>query len=173
MVLLQQQTAVTKAMMEAEEAERQPIARDLHDGVGQMMSVVKMNLYALEHAISFTSETERVSFHHTMQLVDDSCKKVRSVSHNMMDAQCIVKKGLASALREFIDKLDQSKLQIHLYTEGLDQKLDSQIEIVLYRFIKECINNVIKQSKATAVDISIIRDKEELTAIIEDNPASQ
>jgi len=166
--ILKQQEEATKAVIEAEEAERQRIAKDLHDGVGQMMSAAKMNLSAFESNVHFKNEEEKESFEKIITLVDESCREVRSVSHNMMP-NALLKNSLSSAIREFIDKLDHKKLQVHLYTEGLEDRLDSNVETVLYRVIQECVNNVIKHAEANTLDISIVREANEITATIEDN----
>jgi signal transduction histidine kinase len=109
-----------------------------------------------------------MSFEKIIRLVDDSCKEVRHVSHNMMP-NALLKKSLASAIQDFVDKLDKKSLEIHFYTEGLEQRLDSNIETVFYRVIQECVNNVIKHSGATTLDISITRDSEGISATVEDN----
>jgi signal transduction histidine kinase len=166
--IMRQQELSTKAVIEAEEEERQRIARDLHDSIGQMMSAAKMNLSAFESEVKFHSEEQKMSFEKIIRLVDDSCKEVRHVSHNMMP-NALLKKSLASAIQDFVDKLDKKSLEIHFYTEGLEQRLDSNIETVFYRVIQECVNNVIKHSGATTLDISITRDSEGISATVEDN----
>jgi len=80
-----------------------------------------------------------------------------------------LKNNLDAAVRDFIDKLDKKSLNIEVYTEGLEEKLDSNIEVVLYRIIQECVNNVIRHAQATRLDISLIREKEGISATIEDN----
>lgn len=166
--ILRQQEEATSAVIAAEEAERQRIAKDLHDGVGQIMSAVKMNLSVLASEMKFTNDAERADLDRILSLVDDSCKEVRSVSHNMMP-NALLKNSLAAAVREFISKLDHKKLKVHLYTEGLEERLNANVESVLYRVIQECVNNVIKHSQADTLDISIIRDANEVTATVEDN----
>jgi signal transduction histidine kinase len=166
--IMKQQEMATKAVIEAEEEERQRIARDLHDSIGQMMSAAKMNLSAFESEAHFITEEQRQSFDKIIQLVDDSCKEVRHVSHNMMP-HALLKNSLASAIGDFIDKIDKKALQVHFYTEGLDERLDANREIVFYRVIQECVNNVIKHARATTLDISLIREKEGISATIEDN----
>lgn len=166
--ILKQQELATKAVLEAEEKERQRIAKDLHDGIGQMMSAAKMNLSTFESAIAFTNTDQRTSFDKAVGLIDESCREIRVVSHNMMP-NALLKNSLASAIREFIEKLDQKKLQVHLYTEGLDERLDSNTETVLYRVVQECVNNVIKHSGASTLDISVVKDKDSINATIEDN----
>lgn len=166
-ILLQQEMA-TKAILEAEENERQRIAKDLHDGIGQMMSVAKMNLSALETNLHFTNEKQQNSYGTIIKLVDESCREVRNVSHNMMP-NALLKNNLAEALRTFSNQLDHPDLNIQLYTEGLDSKMNANLETVLYRVIQECVNNVIKHAHATVLDISVIKDEDGISATIEDN----
>ena len=166
--LMKQHELATKAVIEAEENERQRIAKDLHDGVGQMMSAAKMNLSAFESEINFNGSDQKQSFEKIIQLVDESCKEIRTVSHIMMP-NALLKNNLAIAIREFVNKLDKKTLKVHLDTEGLEERLDSNIETVLYRVIQECVTNVIKHAGATTLDISLIRDKDGISGTIEDN----
>ncbi len=166
--IMKQQEMSVKAVMQAEENERERIARDLHDGVGQMMSAAKMNLSAIESEINFTDTGQQQSFEKIIQLVDESCREVRTVSHIMMP-NALLKNNLASAIREFVARLNNKTLAVHVYTEGLDERLDSNTETVLYRVIQECVNNAIKHAGATTLDISLIRDKDGISGTIEDN----
>jgi len=166
--LMKQHEHAVKAVIEAEENERQRIAQDLHDGVGQMMSAAKMNLSAFESEIDFQNQEQKNSLHNIIQLVDESCKEIRSVSHQMMP-NALLKSGLASAVKEFLDKIDNRIIKINLHTEGLQERLDSNTETVLYRVIQECVNNVIKHSGANNLDISLIKDADGIAATVEDN----
>ena len=166
--VMKQQDIATKAIINAEENERKRIAADLHDGVGQMMSAAKMNLSAFENEISFKDETQKVYFDKLIGLVDESCREIRSVSHQMMP-NALLKSGLASAVKEFIDKIDTKVIKVNLYTEGLNERLDGNIETVLYRVIQECVNNVIKHAGADKLDISLIKDTDGIAATVEDN----
>ena len=127
-----------------------------------------MNLSAVESQLNIETKEQKHAFDNIIQLVDDSCKEVRSVSHNMMP-NALMKNSLAAAIREFVDKLDQRTLKVHLYEQGLDERLDSNMETILYRIIQECVNNVIKHSGASTLDITIIKELDEITATIEDN----
>jgi two-component system, NarL family, sensor kinase len=166
--LIKQQELASKAVMEAEESERQRIAKDLHDSIGQMMSAAKMNLSAFESGIRFESEDQKRSFENVIRLVDESCREVRNVSHMMMP-NALVKNNLAAAIHEFVDRLDKKKLEVHVYTEGLDKRLDSNTELVLYRVLQECVHNVIKHAEASTLDITITRDHVGIEATVEDN----
>jgi len=166
--IMKQQELATKAVLAAEEKERQRIARDLHDGVGQMMSVAKMNLSAFESDLQFLDKDQQESFEKIINLVDESCREVRSVSHNMMP-NALLKNSLAIAIKDFVDKIEKRSLKVRVYTEGLDDRLDSNLEIILYRVIQECVNNVIKHAEASRLDISVLKDNEGISATIEDN----
>ena len=167
-VALRQQQESAAAVLAAEEAERSRIARDLHDGLGQMMSATKLNLSAYARATGFKSEEERLAFNNIIGLVDSSYNEVRSVSHNMMP-NALLKNSLAAAVRDFVNQMDQRRLKVHLLAEGLDERLDINIETVIYRVIQECVNNVIKHSGADTLHISLIKDSDALTATVEDN----
>ena len=162
-----QQDAATRAVMTAEENERRRIAAELHDGIGQMMSAARMNLSAFEQEIDFKSGQQKKAYENVISLVDQSCREIRSVSHQMMP-NALLKKGLTEAIREFLDRIDSRILQVSLHTEGLNEKIDSQTESVLYRVIQECVNNVLKHASASALDISLIRDADGIAITVED-----
>lgn len=166
--LMHQQEMAVKAVIEAEENERQRIAKDLHDGVGQMMSAAKMNLSAFESEIPIANAEQKKSLEKVIQLVDESCKEVRTVSHIMMP-NALLKNNLDAAVRDFVNKLNNRSLQVHVHTEGLEERLDSNTETVLYRVIQECVHNAIKHAGASTLDISLIRDKDGISGTIEDN----
>ncbi|TAG12078.1 MAG: sensor histidine kinase, partial [Sphingobacteriia bacterium] len=104
----------------------------------------------------------------TIALVDESCKEVRNISHQMMP-NVLLKSGLASAIKDFIDNIDKESLQVNLHTVGLNNRLNNNTEIVLYRVLQETVNNVIKHAKASQLDIQLVKDSESITATIEDN----
>ncbi len=166
--ILKQQDLSTKAIIEAEERERKRIAGDLHDGIGQMFSAVRMNLSSISDGLQFTKDDKKVLFDKTIDLVDESCKEVRAISHNMMP-NVLLKSGLASAVRDFIGKIDDSLIKVNLVTYGLNERLEANIETVLYRVIQESVNNVIKHSQANQLDIQISIEDKEITVTIEDN----
>lgn len=159
----------SKAVIEAEEKERRRIAQDLHDGVGQILSAAKLNLSNYQSKASLQSQEEKDALKNAVDLIDDSVKEVRAVSHNMMP-NTLIKLGLASAVREFITKIGNiPNLKIDLEIVGLDKRLPEQTETVLYRVIQEIVNNIIKHSKANHIGLQLIKHETEMTVMIEDN----
>ena len=167
--LLQQQEENSKAIIEAEERERTRIARDLHDGIGQQLSAAKLNMVALKNRLNISVANDILLFNNVTELIDDAVNEVRQVSHIMM-ANSLIKHGLIMAVRDFIQKLNQSAgLKINIETYGIDERLDATKEMILFRVLQEIVNNILKHAHATQVSIQFVRHENELSLLIEDN----
>ena len=132
------------------------------------MSAAKINLSTMTDDIPFTDAKQKERFENALKLVDDSCAEVRVVSHNIMP-NSLLRKSLGDAVRTFVSKISDDVIKINLYTEGLNNKVDENVEIVLYRVIQECVNNVIKHAQANKLDISLIKEGSEISVTVEDN----
>lgn len=166
--LFEQQKMATINILAAEEKERKRIASDLHDGVGQLMTAAWLNIQAITTKTKNSDNETAELISKTMYLVDESCKEVRAVSHNMMP-NALLKKGLVNAVREFLNQINTKATQINLQTDNLHKPLPNHVETVLYRVIQESVNNVIKHAAASRLDISINQDEEGIDVMIEDN----
>ncbi|MFD0752261.1 tetratricopeptide repeat protein [Mucilaginibacter calamicampi] len=165
---LEQRAELTRAVIEAEEKERTRIASDLHDGVGQLFSAVKMNLNGLIERVDMPRDEDRFLAEKTLALVEESCKEVRHISHQMMP-NMLLKSGIASDVKSFIEKIDSEKLKVKVEANGFKDKLESNVETVLYRVIQEAVNNVIKHSRATLLNIKLDREATGISVAITDN----
>ncbi len=167
--LMHEQQIRTKAVLEAEENERQRIAKELHDGVGQLLSATKLNLNA---ASSITNETNAAQqkLLNGIELLDESIKEVRNISHNMMPA-VLQENGLCAAIEDFIRKINQAgSLNVTHSIYNLQQdRFDKTAQLTLYRIIQEIFNNIIKHAKATKVNMECVGHDDEIVVIIEDN----
>ena len=166
--LIEQQDLAAKAVINAEENERQRMSATLHDGLGQLLSVIKMNMQTMQASLNKDTRTVGI-YNSTMSLMDDSIKEMRSVSHQIMLPNNIMRVGLANALKSLVEKIDSNKLKIHLNIEGINNGIDQNIQLMMYRIFQESINNVIKHAQATVLDISVMQDSGVLHATIEDN----
>jgi len=158
----------TKAIIMGEEQERLRMARELHDGVGQMMSAAKMNLSALEQPLQLPDEATARKYQQVISLVDTSCAELRNIAHNLAPYS-VQQLGFANALRNLVQKIDQEKLAINLFMDPLPEPLDEVRASTLFRVIQECINNVLKHADAHNLDIAVICEKERLSVSIEDD----
>lgn len=164
-----QQELRTKAVMQTEEQERQRIATDLHDGVGQLLSVARMTVANLQSTYAGKEPQIKTALQNAVNLMDESLKEVRSISHNMMP-NALIKAGLVKAVREFVQKISSTgQLKAELEIIGLDNRLAAETESILFRVMQELVNNIIKHSQASAVSIQLTRDEKEILLMIEDN----
>lgn len=165
--IIEQQDFAAKSIIEAEENERQRMSSNLHDGLGQLLSAVRMNIQAAEEKFGNSVE-EQNSYNKIITLIDDSIREMRSITHQMMPG-AFVRQGLGGALKNLIEKIESPTLEVNLNIEGLNENYDQKIQIILYRIFQECINNVIKHASATRLYISLIQSKENIESTIEDN----
>ncbi|MGZ3862652.1 MAG: tetratricopeptide repeat-containing sensor histidine kinase [Bacteroidia bacterium] len=167
--LLKQQEIRSKAVLEAEEKERVRIARELHDGIGQQLSAARLNIAGLQTALQIKTPEEEILLKNAVDLLDDSVKEVRTVSHSMMP-NALLKSGLVSAVREFIHRISSTgNLKVNLEIVGLSERLDQTTETVLFRVLQELVNNIIKHAKASEISIQLVRHETELNIMVEDN----
>ncbi|MGI4873660.1 MAG: ATP-binding protein [Janthinobacterium lividum] len=162
----------SQAVLEVEENERRRVGADLHDGVGQLLSVLKINLNSLHEELkgALVNEQEQ-RFGAALDVVDDSVREVRSISHNLMP-NALLKRGLARAVREFLDQVRRpSRLRIRLEILGLDDydRLDAPVEGALYRITQELVQNILKHAHAHEMNIQLIRHEYELTLLVADD----
>jgi signal transduction histidine kinase/Tfp pilus assembly protein PilF len=167
-IILEQQDVAAKSIIVAEENERKRIASDLHDGIGQMLTAARFNLNGISDSMTFLSDQEKLVYEKVVKLLDESCIEVRNVSHSIMP-NALMKSGLGNAIKDFIEKIRNTELRIELNTSGINGNIDANVEIMIYRIIQECVNNVLKHSGATKLDISLSRDEDGLNLTIEDN----
>jgi len=166
--VIRQQDIAAKSIIEAEEKERNRISGDLHDGVGQLFTTVRLNLGTLMERMKFNNEKDHQLALKTLAMVDESCNEVRTIAHQMTP-NVLLRMGLGSAIKDFVNKIDSDKLKISLETTGLNERMDNDVETVLYRVIQEAVNNVIKHAKASALDIQLVNEDKTVTVTIEDN----
>lgn len=154
-----------KAVIEAEEKERVRIAKELHDGLGQLLSTAKLNVASLEGNVD---KEDEFLVKNASDLIDNAVKEVRSISHNMMPV-ALTQLGLISAVKELTNKMNDSGLLSVKFESNIETRLNSSIEISIYRVIQEILNNTIKHAQAKVITISLTKEKERLTLQISDD----
>jgi signal transduction histidine kinase len=159
-----------KAVIEAQEMERKRIAGDLHDSLGQMLSLSKLQLSEIiDSSLILTPEHEKMLVRST-QIIDEACQEVRNISHNLMPGP-LIRLGLTSAVKDLVRKINSSKKIQVSFSSNLDtDRLDEKVEISVYRIIQEILNNTLKHAKASQIGISLnIQDERTLVLMIADN----
>jgi two-component system NarL family sensor kinase len=165
---LKQRNIAMQAIIETEESERKRIAQDLHDSVSQTMTAAKINLTVIGGELPFVNDAQKKRFEKAIRLVDDGFREVRTISHNMMP-WALHETGLALVVKQFIENIESDAIVINFFSRGFDMPFDATTEIILYRVLQECVNNVMKHADAGRLDISLIRDEKNISLTIEDN----
>ncbi len=165
----EKQLLATQSLLEGQEDERSRIAKDLHDGLGGLLSGVKLQLGAMKGNLILTEENG-IAFNRVLNNLEESIAEMRRVAHNMMP-ETLLRFGLPQALEDYSSSLShQQAFTIQCEFRGMEKRLDSSTEVVVYRIVQELINNAVKHSGASAILVQIMRhDEERLNITVEDN----
>lgn len=159
----------SKAALDAEIQERKRLGLELHDGVGPLLSLAKLNVTALMEKPSLNSERKSMILKNTVETLNEVLKEMKHISHNMAPI-VLIEKGLKSAVKDLVIKLNETeKYIVSLDISGLKGTMDQYLEHALYRGILEVINNILTHAHGTEINIQIVQNHEDITIMIEDN----
>jgi len=159
---------ILSKIVETEEKERKRVAKDLHDGLGPLLSSIK--LYVNEMQSVDTEENEKKEMlKYTNELIDDAVSSTRTIANNLMPG-IITDYGLVKALQSFCNKLNIAKsVNISFIAEDETRRYDKTVEITLYRVLMELINNALKHSAAKNIEISIREENQMMIVYCKDD----
>jgi len=164
----EKQLTATDAMLKGEEQERTRLAKDLHDGLGGLLSGVKFSLSNMKDNLFITPDNMAV-FERSLDMIDASIKELRRVAHNMMP-EMLTKFGLDEALKEYCNILNGTRLlKVKYQSLGMETRLDKSLEIIVYRIIQELLNNILKHAAASEAFVQLVRETNRLNVVVEDN----
>lgn len=156
-----------EALIDGEEKERKRIAQELHDGLNSDLSAIKYRLSALEESVLSAIDTENLA--KVINMIDESCAQVRSISHNLMPAS-ILEYGLIESVRAYCLKINNSNdFKIEFQSFGNSVPLSKKTETVIYRIIQELVANIVKHARATEAMIQFNFREDEIFITVEDN----
>lgn len=162
------QLVAVDSLMKGQEDERSRLAKDLHDGLGGLLSGVKFSLSNMKDNLIITAENMAV-FERSLDMIDTSIRELRRVAHNMMP-EMLTKFGLDEALKEYCNTISATQLLTVKYQSlGMDARLDKSMEIVVYRIIQELLNNIVKHAAAREAFVQVVRQTDRLNIVVEDN----
>ena len=176
-VLAQKDNYYFAVLVEAQEQERKRIAADLHDGLGQLLAVARMQVSTLEPFIELNASEEQQleekeiyqeNYEKSVKTLDLACKEVRTISHQMMP-YALIEQGLVSAIKELtqnINRLENNTMKIGFITNltNYDNRLNSSLEVSIFRIVQEVISNSLKHAEASRFEISLNQEKSKTNA---------
>lgn len=164
----ERQLIATKSVLKGEESERSRMARDLHDGLGGLLSGVKINLSSMKGNSIISKENADI-FDQAIKLLDISITELRRVAHSLMP-ETLNHYGLKTAFNDFITELSAGTAHgLSFRFSGEDFRYDSQLELTIYRIAQELVNNALKHSSAKNIDLQLITEANRVCLQVVDN----
>jgi signal transduction histidine kinase len=165
----EKQLAATEAVLKGEEQERTRLAKDLHDGLGGMLSGIKYSLNTMKGNLIMTPDNVQ-AFERSMDMLDSSIKEMRRVAHNMMP-EALVKFGLDTALKDFCADINKSgALHVSYQSIGLgNTEIDQTTSITIYRIVQELLNNTMKHASAKNAIVQLSKTNGQIAVTVEDD----
>jgi signal transduction histidine kinase len=155
------ESRVLSAIINTAENERQIFAKELHDGLGPLISSIKMGLSALVSGKDHKKNREIID--NTQKLIEESISTIKEIS-NKLSPHVLNNFGLLKAVNSFIGKLGFSEdLRIAVHSNIKDLRFEHNVEVIFYRIICELITNTVSHADAGKIDIDLNYDRQVLT----------
>ncbi|AXP82852.1 Signal transduction histidine-protein kinase/phosphatase DegS [Mariniflexile rhizosphaerae] len=164
---MNQQKVISSKIIENQEKEQNRIAKDVHDGIGQMLTGLKYNLESID--IKDINKTAS-KIEHLKELTSNIIKGVRTATFNLTPPE-LSDHGIVPAITKLTQELGKlTAKHIVLFNKtDFNQRLDSLVEINIYRIVQEAINNAIKYADSTHILVSLSHSENILSIVIDDN----
>lgn len=158
------QRQILDATVQAQEDERRRVARDLHDDVGAMLALVKLNVHQLNTKLEDKSSGAEVK-----KLLDEVIGSVRRISHELMPV-VLEKMGLPQAIESLKRAVPlSSNIAFEFNCNDNNRRTDPKIELFLYRVVQELLNNTLKHAGASLIKVNLVFEAEQLLLEYTDN----
>lgn len=156
------------AMLKGQEEERGRIAKDLHDGLGGLLSGTKLSFTNMRENLILTPENA-LQFEKSLTMLDTTIADLRKVAHNLMP-EALVKFGLDEALRDFCNSIESAtSIKVDYQKLGIERKTNTTTETFIYRIIQELINNAVKHAQAKEILVQLSFTENKIIITVEDD----
>jgi PAS domain S-box-containing protein len=161
----------SRRLIEAQEAERRRISRELHDQVGQILTAVKMNLHALKHKC--TQPEILMSINDNLKVIDEAVDQIRDLSVDLRPL-LLDDLGLVVALRWYLERQTKNLGIPAKFVSGSldeDDRFSSELETACFRIVQEGVTNIVRHARATRISVRLERVVTDLILLITDDGA--
>lgn len=159
------------AIIRTVEKERKRFSEDLHDGFGQYLSILRMNLEGLRVGAESSDQSGSDLFSDAEKILKEMGSELQNICFNLMP-KTLIQHGITASLEELalkVNKSGQMRMSVDFFGFEDNERLQDLQEISLYRICQEWLNNVLKYSSANEITYQLIRDNDDLNLTIEDN----
>ena len=159
----EKQLIATQSVLDGETRERARLARDLHDGLGSMLTGVRLNLLEMKKGTTLKYDDVEL-FDNALELLNQSVHEMRRVAHHLMP-DSLSRFGLKPAVRDFCSNLPS----VHFAYYGDESRLEPNLEVMIFRSIHELVNNALKHAVAGKIIVQIIQEPERISFTVQDD----
>ncbi|HCX99772.1 MAG TPA: histidine kinase, partial [Bacteroidales bacterium] len=159
----EKQLIATQSVLEGETAERARLSKDLHDGLGGLLSVAKHKIANMKGSLTIPEE-QVGTFNSALEMLDNSIKELRRVAHNLMP-ESLVWYGLNSAISDFCNNVDKAKY--HFY--GTEKWYFEKLEVAAFRIVSELVNNALKHANASKISVQLVQEQDRISITVYDD----
>lgn len=151
------------------EEERKIIARELHDDLGQMATVLKIDIRSLKNSLVNSTADVQTKVNNTLETVDELIKKIRKISHELRP-DLLDNMGLQAALKSHCLEFEKKAgISCFFYNETIGERFLQDVETALFRICQESLTNVMRHAEATEVVVTLSKNNNEVVLKISDN----
>jgi PAS domain S-box-containing protein len=160
---------LTGTLLQIQDEERRRIARELHDGVGQLVVAMSMNLTNIVSEKEKLSPAAQVTLEQNLKLIEQASREIRTMSH-LLHPPLLDEVGLDSALRWYVEGFsERSKITVHIQlAAGFTNDLPRDLALSVFRIVQESLTNIHRHSESLTALVKIDRSPDEITLVVED-----
>lgn len=163
------QDNATINLLKGQEIERRRLAREIHDGIGPLMSTIRLNLDGVKNSLINAPTKTQQQVKNMEELIQNVAADIRSISHALMPGS-LFDFGVVEALKGFCNKANESEqIQIDFYHAGIKERFNKIIEVNLYRIAQELLHNAIKYAQAKRISVQLVQQKDNIVLTVEDD----
>ncbi|WBL22142.1 tetratricopeptide repeat-containing sensor histidine kinase [Zunongwangia sp. HRR-M8] len=167
--LKDQELAGLDAMLEGQEKERQQIANDLHDNLGGLLATLKLHFQNLKIKTGRLRDEQDELFKTTDSLLNETYQQVRNYAHQR-NAGLKTSEGLVPSIKNYAAKVSVgNSLVIHIEDHDMERRLETSLEITIFRILQELITNVIKHAEASEIIVHLTAFDDHINIMVEDD----
>jgi signal transduction histidine kinase len=160
---------LSRRLLSASEVERKHIARELHDDIGQRISLVAVDLALFDNQLLSHNDVDHSKFNEPRQQLDAIISDIHLLSHELHSSK-LEYLGLAVTLRELSRQIaNRHDLTVNCETISSDIRLPSEISLCFYRIAQEAFANIVKHSHATHIQLTLMIESGRLNMTVKDN----
>ncbi|HXY09453.1 MAG TPA: PAS domain S-box protein [Terriglobales bacterium] len=164
-------SGISRKLIEAQEQERARIARELHDDIGQRLSLIIVNLGILEQKIPIERAIEHAEIHNVVDELDQLVTDVHDISHRLHSSK-LEHLGLVAAIKGFCKEFaEKQRVEIDVQTHDLADSISPEISVSLFRVLQEALHNAVKYSGVAHFDVALSQSSGEIQLTVRDRGA--